>query len=329
MRYDKFGITLFIVFFGIAFLLLIGTNKVFAADNTFSGNFDGSNDYGYDSDNYTFSPSTPFSIEFWITHTGTASDNAAIVSKTEGNNGGVGYTITYNRFNGILGVQIGDLTSSQRINVSDEVNLTTNTWYHVAVTYSGNGSASGVKIYLNGTALSLDVNTDALITMENDGNFQIGDWSNYSYFWKGLIDEVRVWDSEITKSQIIANSSTEIAKDTAGLIGYYKFNENGNDCEAGNDLAFNGTFSTSTPFALGLDCGTSTPEPTGTSTTSNTENCSFNYLYDAGGALISAGSSCYNTRDMSIIYLIDLIFVCVAVYAVSKFIGIFYIHNIS
>ena len=80
-----------------------------------------------------------------------------------------------------------------------------NRWYHVVGTYDS--TAQEIKLYLNGQLID---SAKQITPIKNNPNadFLIGAYSNdatnYNYF-EGLIDEVAVYDTALTLSQIEAN----------------------------------------------------------------------------------------------------------------------------
>jgi hypothetical protein len=87
---------------------------------------------------------------------------------------------------------------------SDDDALTANTWLHLAATYDGSGAASGVTLYLNGSAVSMTASHDALggNTIRNaiDWNLAGRDAGNAPF--KGRMDGVMVASREWTAAQV-------------------------------------------------------------------------------------------------------------------------------
>ncbi len=103
------------------------------------------------------------------------------------------------------------------------INLKGNGWHHVAVTKDN----ASVKIYVDGVLKSTFVNAEA-ISYTLGQNLIIGrhgDADNQFNF-TGSIDEVRLWNSVRTAAEISASYNKEIAVNSAGLLGYWKFNDN-------------------------------------------------------------------------------------------------------
>ena len=90
-------------------------------------------------------------------------------------------------------------------------------WYHVAVTING----STLKMYVNGT---LRITTSLTDSYALTGTEILSLGSDY---WKTTLanikmDEVRIWSSERTETQIKANMFKELAGNEGGLLSYYK-----------------------------------------------------------------------------------------------------------
>ena len=112
--------------------------------------------------------------------------------------------------------------------------IQSNTWHHVALTLSGGNSLSNnaFKGYLDGTQFGSGQGSklwhhpgDVSIGRNRDTKFHSGDYSSSRYFG-GLIDEVRLWNSTRTQSQIASFKDTVLAGNESGLTAYYNFQEN-------------------------------------------------------------------------------------------------------
>jgi gliding motility-associated-like protein len=97
-------------------------------------------------------------------------------------------------------------------------NITTGTWVHVAGTYDG----TNARLYINGI-LSKTTAT-ANFWNNNGAALTIGSWPGENKFFKGNIDEVRVWNVTRTATEILQNKDIELAGNETGLVSYYNFN---------------------------------------------------------------------------------------------------------
>lgn len=86
--------------------------------------------------------------------------------------------------------------------------LAINTWTHLAATYDG----ATMRLYVNGTQVSSAAQTGAIATSTNP--LQIGGDSFNGQFFKGTIDEVRIYNVALTAAQIQTDMNTPIPPDT-------------------------------------------------------------------------------------------------------------------
>lgn len=119
--------------------------------------------------------------------------------------------------------------------VMSPIPVVNNVWYHVAATYDG----SSIKLYINGCLVADSAHTGTIVT--NDFVSAIGTRSGspLTDHYRGLADEVRIWNVARTQSQI-ANNMNNLANPTTepGLLAYYKFD--GNYTNIQGNAAFNG-----------------------------------------------------------------------------------------
>ena len=148
-------------------------------------------------------------VEFWIN---ASSFNTEILYKETY----FGETISGLRINNDGTIQ-GSHMNFWGENVISNASLLRNKWYHIAWTWDGTVQ----KIYLNG---ELDI-----IESCHDGvaNHLVGwvRWGRGDSFFKGIIDDVRIWNIARTQPDIQANMHQELTGNEPGLIGYWQFNE--------------------------------------------------------------------------------------------------------
>jgi hypothetical protein len=176
-------------------------------NNGFS--FDGVNDYVDIGNNLDFDGSTPFSISCWI-KTSVTGANQVFVSKF--NSSTVGYLFRKSSNGSNLNFVIGAGSSAYFSINSVGLNLVNNVYSMITVTYDGTGGA-GVKFYQDGVLLSNSGiwNTYNGSSSSNTESFKIGSFDN-SYFFNGSIDEVSVFNKELSASEV-----TELYNSGAGL----------------------------------------------------------------------------------------------------------------
>ena len=76
-------------------------------------------------------------------------------------------------------------------------------WQHVFVTYNGSGKAEGVKIYIDGVAQELKIDTNALKnTIRTKTHTRIGQRSHVQVFHEGSVQDVRIYDRQLSAAEI-------------------------------------------------------------------------------------------------------------------------------
>jgi len=118
-----------------------------------------------------------------------------------------------------------------------------NKWYHIAFCYDPNSTGAHKTCYINGKYENLNVaNGDTSSAIQTSvANFLIGNRNAASYYFKGKIDEVRIWNTIRSQDEIKTNMYKELTGDETGLVAYYKMS-NG----TGTTLTDNQTSGTNT-----------------------------------------------------------------------------------
>ena len=196
-----------------------GSWRTFANDavsfsNTYSVDFDGSDDYVSVTQDSEINISGDITLSAWIYRTKTTSYNAIFTKRQVG--GSMNYQFTINNSNGQIG--LGHSGGSWVYNTT--TTLATDVWYHVAVTVSS-GTA---QFYVNGVSedsfsgISINANTHNLI---------IGATVGYNYFG-GNIDEASIFNSALSSSDIssIYNSGTPNDISSLNPVGWWRMGDN-------------------------------------------------------------------------------------------------------
>ncbi|WP_033960341.1 LamG-like jellyroll fold domain-containing protein, partial [Psychroserpens jangbogonensis] len=195
--------------------------------------FDGTNDYITFEDNYDLS--NQFSIEVWVKPE-SLSGASTIFSKRNANDLSTGYDLR------LFGSVLQFRWNSSGI-IKSTYPLTTNRWYHIAVTNS-NGTyrlyVDGIEVSnaISGSAPSTNTMKSLIGAMDQTGN---ATHKPVKYF-NGWIDELRIWNTALTTTQIHQMMNQEIKNNTAvrgevvpldiaGLVwtnldGYYRMDVN-------------------------------------------------------------------------------------------------------
>jgi gliding motility-associated-like protein len=205
-------------------------------------------------DNNSLDMTGALSIEAWV-YANTSSTSHTLVSKV--GNTTSGYSLSTSNGWASLDFKIrngGSTTlSASGLSIEDG-------WHHVAATYS---SSTGMKIYIDGLLSNSTGVTGGLASNSQqltlgakyDGTGNLD--SDYSEYFDGSLDELRIWNVARSDAQINYTKEITLDGDEEGLVAYYQFNQGtagGNNSgissltEGINSL--NGTFPTATAFDL-------------------------------------------------------------------------------
>ena len=191
--------------------------------NNYSMSFDSaSSDYintgAYLGDLISLSAPTSYTVSAWIKTTDNGGLTRGVVSSANYSNG-----LNFNVFQGEVsfGVSTGAaLATTTTANIND------GNWHHVVGTYDSQGDASGNTLYLY---------VDGIQKASNTGNRGIYAFTNYPLFigakgagsspystWNGQIDEVAIWNTALTSTQIQSiydAKGTNLTKDLTTVSG--------------------------------------------------------------------------------------------------------------
>lgn len=189
-----------------------------------------------------------FTFEAWVNPQ--KQDCNTIVSRGDGGNGAATDYIFQVGYNGsTCGAQmrIALFVGGGWFSSTNEVPL--GAWTHVAVSFDG----SALRFYMNGVPDAVTAQTNA--PYQSGFPLYIGRQGTVCNcnFFKGLIDEVRIWSIPRTPAQLSAGMSQALSGSEPGLVAYYRFDE-GNGATAGNSAAtgsdYNGTLTNGPVWAL-------------------------------------------------------------------------------
>ncbi len=184
--------------------------------------FDGVNDYIETSADITNLNNANFTIEAWIRTTSSAGLGIAglMNNNTSWEPGEKMFYVAKDGTPVYVGWGNNYIYSTKKVNDG--------AWHHVAVvwSYSGSGTSGSGTIYVDGLNQT-SASSNHAANYPNVGTFKIG-FPNYGTeapaFFSGFIDEIRVWNTARTLTQIQANLNIEIAGNESGLLAYYDFN---------------------------------------------------------------------------------------------------------
>ncbi|MBI3384566.1 LamG domain-containing protein, partial [Candidatus Gottesmanbacteria bacterium] len=167
--------------------------------------FNGTSDYitVAHSSSINFEITNPFSIEAWVKAANTSDSALPIVAKWANSSSG-GYIFTIRNAAPNIDIALQTTTNGNRIYWRGAVGTSITKWNHYAMTYDGSQSVNGVKVYVNGSAISSSytennplgsgmINTAALKIGADPGGFGYGN---------GTVDEVKISNVVRTAEEI-------------------------------------------------------------------------------------------------------------------------------
>ena len=156
-----------------------------------------------------------FSISAWIKSNG--SGQMDIASKAlNAFNKNKGYQF-YETDGKLIFIMTPNINSFGKLQIRTGNEITDNTWHHVAVTYNGNGLNAGLNLYVNGASPTVVRSGTLTLSVANTSEFNLGARANSEVFWNGNLDEVSVFNLELSASDITTIYGTGVPNDISGL----------------------------------------------------------------------------------------------------------------
>ena len=217
-----------------------------AFSNTYSVDFDGTNDYVDLGTSSSLNPSSSLTLSTWIYLNGSGTGSLPTIYSSSkdsaGSAGGIALAYTASKIRFYL-----DTTgSSGWVYAETDSSPNTGQWYHVLGTWNG----STVTLYVNGSAQTTTASAST-IGYNTDFPATIGRYS--SNYFQGLVDEVALFNTALSSSDITAIYNSGVPADISSLnpVGWWRM----------GDIA-NGTGTTITDQGSGGNNGTLTNGPT-------------------------------------------------------------------
>jgi len=174
-----------------------GVTDINAGANSGGFAFDGSNDYIETGDIINNFTNQAFSVCYWVYFN--QHKLQGWIAEDDGPNQGL---IHYNNGSGDIIFIIRESDGNFNDLRINESSINTNEWYHISQTVASDGTR---KIYIGDETNSPTVE----LTGTHDGTFEttsanmeIGGWSDSSRFLDGRMDDIRVYDKELSSSEV-------------------------------------------------------------------------------------------------------------------------------
>ena len=189
--------------------------------------FDGSNDLVRIPDSASLDLSTAATIEFWFApqeYAGT--DFQRIIEKGDGVDGNSdrAYEIEFHQSNASQpGIQCTFFlgTNTYAIGYVYQT-LVPGAWIHVCSTFDL--AAGEIRVYVNGVLKQIHSGITQPIR-NSSYPLIFGAVPPFGRYYKGQLDEVRIWNVARSSAEVAANYSRLVSPNTPGIVGYWRFDE--------------------------------------------------------------------------------------------------------
>ncbi|MEK6260915.1 MAG: DUF1553 domain-containing protein [Planctomycetota bacterium] len=105
----------------------------------------------------------------------------------------------------------------EALHVVSKVEVPVGKWTHVFATYDGSSKAEGFKLYIDGKRVDVEITNNLLTASPKTTKpLRIGRRTNGAPF-RGLIDEVRLYDRELTAEEVSAVSESDSLRDLLAI----------------------------------------------------------------------------------------------------------------
>ena len=209
-------------------------------------NFDGVDDYGSVPHQSAFD-FTNGTIECWVKPNNYNYNKTLFSMRDVPYTSNTRWSLHLNSSTGRIGIYNGIGWYSYVENFS----IANYSWYHIAFVMS----TTSTKIYINGT-LKHTIN-EGINNSITGKNLEIGraDANFTDEYFNGSIDDIRLWNYQLSESEINASLNCELDGDETGLIAYYKLNQgtansNNSGVNTLNDISTNNYDGTLQNFSL-------------------------------------------------------------------------------
>ena len=179
-----------------------------------------------------FDRTDAFSISAWFKTTET-SNTHTLVSKMQ-NSPLLGYEIIMDATSGVIIFELVNTSTTNHMRIDTINSYNDGYWHNVITTWDGDvaGGANGAKIYIDGSEVTTSTAADTLSgSITTTVGFQISGKNGLSTVWEGSIDDVAVYNKELTSTDVTTIYNSGIPNDlravgpTSNLVGYWLMGE--------------------------------------------------------------------------------------------------------
>ena len=159
---------------------------------------DGTDDDVNMGDVLDFERTDTFTVSVW---TKSSDNGGSVVGKMDNTDGSKGYELYFD--DGHWEATIRYDTGTNGIKVLSSSDAGDNDWHHLVFTYDGSSDASGLTLYTDGEDDTGTIEDDGLTSsISNSATFNVGSRNSAVQYFDGLVDEVKVYNYEMTADQV-------------------------------------------------------------------------------------------------------------------------------
>ena len=155
-------------------------------------------------------PEAPHTISFWINHDGAPGVGVVVALRKDWESG-----LLIGLREGLLGAWN---VFGPRTFVEDPTPLAPGTWHHVAYVYDGNLH----RLFTDGREISSGVREP---TRRTPTTGWLGSVDGVADFYRGKLDEVRIWTSARTAEQLAVEATDAAPASDPNLVAHWSFDE--------------------------------------------------------------------------------------------------------
>ena len=225
-------------------------NEGGAFSNAYSVSLDGSNTYMEIPTISELNAPTNWSFACWFRYQGTPTTTSHVIASA----GSSSSNRFYIQLASTSKIRFGNDSSFDDISISTVSNTT---WYHLALVQSG----TTAEVYLNGSSQG-----SATVNSANTGwgtSFKIGRYFTSGFSWNGYLDEVALFNSALSASDVAAlrdtTGSNPVPADISSLnpVAWWRMGDNDNG--TGTTITDQGSGSTDATLVNGPTFSTDIP----------------------------------------------------------------------
>ena len=194
--------------------------------NTYSLDFDGTDDYL--ATTYQYASATQFTYSFWIKTTDTGNSHWIGNSLS----GSYDTRCHFGTKGGAYYILLGNSSNQYQVsNAGSASAVTDGNWHHMVFQWDGTNT-NGVKLYVDGNTTPVFTYTSNRASNASTAGLKWGiGWSGSFYAYDGLMDEAAIWESILTTSDITTLYNGGVPGDISTLnpVGWWRMGDTGSD----------------------------------------------------------------------------------------------------